>query len=586
MLPSADTYPALREAFAWAVPELYNIGVDVCDKWAEREPERIALIHVEPLADGGERVTEYDYATLRAQSNRLANLLRALGVARGDRVAILLPQSPETALGHIATHKLGAISIPLFTLFGEEALAYRLGNAGARVVITNAEGAAKVAALRAQLPELQAVLSVDGSAGQGPSADAGVLDLHAEMARCAEAFEPVPTRADDPAIIIYTSGTTGQPKGALHAHRVLLGHLPGVEVSHDLFPQPGDRIWTPADWAWIGGLLDVLLPALHHGVPVVARRFEKFTGEAAFALIERHGVRNAFIPPTALKMMRAVAEPARRWKLAMRSIASGGESLGVELLDWGRRTFGLTINEFYGQTECNMIVSSCAALAPPRPGAMGWAVPGHTLAIVDDAGTPLPDGEHGNIAVLRPDPVMFLGYWNNPAATTAKFAGDWLLTGDVGVRDDEGRFSFVGRNDDVITSSGYRIGPGEIEDCLIGHPQVQLAAVVGKPDPQRTEIVKAYVVLKPDARPSPELASEIQQWVRTRLAAHEYPREVAFVDSLPMTTTGKIIRRELRQRAAEELACDALPTEARPAANPNVDPNPSSDTPRPPQEPA
>lgn len=285
---------------------------------------------------------------------------------------------------------------------------------------------------------------------------------------------------------------------------------------------------------------------------MVVRRFEKFTPEAAFALIEQQQVRNAFIPPTALKMMRTVANAHTRWQLQMRSIASGGESLGAELLEWGAKTFGLTINEFYGQTECNMLVSSCAALEPATPGRMGRAVPGHTLAIVDSQGQRLPPGTQGLIAVHRPDPVMFLGYWNNPAATQAKFVGDWLLTGDVGTQDAQGRFGFVGRDDDVITSSGYRIGPGEIEDCLLGHPDIRMAAVIGKPDSQRTEIVKAYVVLREGVMPDADLTNAIQAWVKTRLAAHEYPREVSFVEALPMTTTGKIIRRVLREQAVLE----------------------------------
>ena len=537
MLPKADSYSVLASEFRWQVPDHYNIGVDACDRWAAREPNRIALTFVGP--DNQPR--DYSYGELRDCSNRLANLFQELGVARGDRVAVLLPQAPETAIAHIAAYKLGAIAVPLFALFGPEALQYRLANSGAKAAITNKDGAAKLAEIRGQLPDLKHVLCIDGDAP-------GCRDLAAALADQPATFDAVDTAADDPAIIIYTSGTTGQPKGALHAHRVLLGHLPGVEMSHDLLPQPGDRIWTPADWAWIGGLLDVLLPALHHGVPVVARRFEKFSGEAAFQLIQDFGIRNAFLPPTALKMMRAVPEPEKRWRLAMRSIASGGETLGAELIEWGRRVFGLTINEFYGQTECNMIVSSCAQLMPVRPGIMGRAVPGHRLAIVDEAGAVMPEGTLGNIAVRRPDPVMFLEYWRNPAATAAKFAGDWLYTGDTGTMDAEGWIKFVGRDDDVITSAGYRIGPGEIEDCLLGHPAVRFAGVVGKPDPQRTEIVKAYVVLKEGLEPSEALARDIQAHVKTRLAAHEYPREVAFVSELPMTTTGKIIRRELRSR--------------------------------------
>jgi acetyl-CoA synthetase len=548
MLPSGTSYDAVRDAFSWQLPERYNIGVDVCDRWAAVEPDRTALILAG--ADGSAR--EVGFGELRSLSNRLANLLAESGIGPGDRVGILLPQSLETAYGHIAVYKLGAIAVPLFALFGPEALQFRLANAGVRALITDAAGAAKIAGIRDALPELSVVWSV---AGAGLDA----RDLAADMAGQPDDFAPADTRADDPALIIYTSGTTGAPKGALHAHRVLLGHLPGVEMSHDLLPQPGDRIWTPADWAWIGGLLDVLLPALHHGIPVVTRRFEKFTAEAAFDLMRDQRVRNAFIPPTALKMMRAVPDAEARWRLSMRSVASGGETLGAELLDWGRRVFGVTINEFYGQTECNMVVSSAGSLMPARPGIMGRAAPGHAVAIVDEDGVPCAPGTLGGIAVRRPDPVMFLGYWNNPAATAAKFRGDWLVTGDRGTQDAEGWLRFVGRDDDVITSSGYRIGPGEIEDCLIGHPAIQMAGVVGKPDAARTEIVKAYVVLVDGVEPSKALVADIQSYVARRLAAHEYPREVAFVDQLPMTTTGKVIRRELRERARAEVPGDDAP---------------------------
>jgi acetyl-CoA synthetase len=543
MLPHGETYEEVRDRFAWRVPAFYNIGVDVCDRRAAMEPGGIAIVDVGD--DGAGR--DVTFAELRTLSNRMANVLAAEGIGRGDRVGVLLPQMTETAAAHIAVFKLGGISIPLFTLFGEEALQHRLGDSAARAVVTNREGAAKLAAIRSTLPSLGLVLCTDPDVP-------GTRFLREALAEHGDAFEPVPTRADDPALIIYTSGTTGLPKGALHAHRVLLGHLPGVEMSHDMFPRPGDRIWTPADWAWIGGLLDVLMPALHHGVPVIARRFAKFTGEAAFELIERHDVRNAFIPPTALKTMRAVPDAASRFRTRLRSVASGGETLGAELLDWGRMVLGVTINEFYGQTECNMIVSSCQRIMPSRPGLMGRPVPGHAVDVIDDRGAPCPDGAQGHIAVRRGDPVMFLGYWNDEAATRAKFLDDWLLTGDAGIRESDGFIRFVGRDDDVITSAGYRIGPGEIEDCLIRHPAVRMAGVVGKPDPLRTEIVKAYVVLKDGVVPTEALAAEIRDHVRTRLAAHEYPREVAFVTELPLTTTGKIVRRELRERARAEVA--------------------------------
>ena len=539
MLPHIHDYNALYREFRWAVPERYNIGVDVCDRWAAREPDRLALLHVHP--DG--RADRISYGRLKEQSNRLANALRAHGIARGDRVAILLPQTPEAAIAHIAIYKLAAIALPLALLFGPDAMSYRLGNSGARALITNAQGVEKLAGLRDAAPDLTLIVSIDGAADNA-------LGFDALLQSASDAFSPEDTFADDPAMMIYTSGTTGPPKGALHAHRVLLGHMPGIEMPHDFFPQAGDLFWTPADWAWSGGLLDALLPSLHHGVPVIARRFDKFDPEEAYAMMARYGVRNAFIPPTALRMLRAAQSPRGRHDLRLRSIGSGGESLGSETFEWGKEAFGLVINEFYGQTECNLVLSSCAMLGVSRPGAIGKPVPGHMVAVIDADGLPVKADEIGQIAVRRPNPVMFLEYWGNPDATRDKFIGDWMTTGDQGATDDDGYFHFVGRDDDVITSSGYRIGPGEIEDCLIRHPAVALAAAVGKPDAVRTEIVKAFVVLKPGRDgPSAALAAELQDFVKTHLSAHEYPREIAFIEQMPMTTTGKIIRRILRERA-------------------------------------
>ena len=538
VLPRVKDYDSLYRQFRWRVPARYNIGVDVCDRWAEKEPDRLAILHARP--DGrDEHVT---YGWLRQTSNRLANVLRAHGIGRGDRVAILLPQSPEVAAIHVAIYKLGAIALPLAVLFGTDALSYRLQNSGAAALITNARGVERIAGIRKELPALKLILSLDAVADDA-------LNFAEALAHASSDFIPVDTSADDPAMMVYTSGTTGQPKGALHGHRVLIGHLPGVETHHNFLPQPGDRLWTPADWAWAGGLLNVLLPGLHYGVPVVARRFEKFDPEDAFALMARTQVRNAFIPPTALRMLRAVPIPKGRHAINMRSIGSGGEALGAETYEWGKSAFGLDINEFYGQTECNIVLAACGALGVSKPGAIGKPVAGHSVAILDGAGNPLKRGEIGQIGIRRPDPVMFLEYWDNPEATRDKFIGDWMITGDQGVMDEDGYVSFVGRDDDVITSAGFRIGPGEIEDCLIRHPAVALAAAVGKPDALRTEIVKAFIVLKKGYPASDALASEIQDFVKTRLSAHEYPREVAFIDAMPMTTTGKVIRRLLREKA-------------------------------------
>ncbi|MSQ58977.1 MAG: AMP-dependent synthetase [Betaproteobacteria bacterium] len=534
MLRRTDSYASLAEGFRWAVPAHYNIGTDVCDKWADGSG-RLALIF--ESKEGA--ISRYSFDDIFRASNRFANVLAARGVAAGDRVGILLPQAPEAAIAHVAVYKSGAIAVPLFVLFGVDALRFRLSDAGVKLLVTDRANALKIEPLRKELPALQAVLCID-------EAPAGCESFHDALARASDSFSSVQTSAEEPALIIYTSGTTGSPKGALHAHRALLGHMPGVEMSHDFLGQPGDLIWTPADWAWIGALMDVLMPAWQLGIPVLARRFEKFDPEAALALMRRHQVRNVFLPPTALKMLRAESPSGEVFPL--RSLASGGESLGEELLDWGLGKFGVRINEFYGQTECNMVVSSCSTLYPIKPGSIGKVVAGHDVRVVDDTGQVLPRGTQGNIAIRSPDPVMFLRYWNNPVATREKFAGDWLLTGDTGIQDDEGYVRFVGRNDDVITSAGYRIGPGPIEDCLIAHPAVKLAAVIGAPDPQRTEVVKAYVVLKEGFEGSDALVRELQDHVRIRLAAHEYPRQVRFVDSLPLTTTGKIIRRELRGR--------------------------------------
>lgn len=547
MYLEGQTYDSLAKNFVWHIPARYNMGVDVCDKWADGSG-RLALIYED--ADGN--ATRYTFDELKTLSDRFANALQACGAQRGDRIGIFLSQSIETAIAHLAAYKAGMVAVPLFALFGVDAIEHRLGDSGAVALITDQAGVRKIEEIRASLPALREVFSVDIE-HDDMDAKTPVRSFWHALNNASAGFTSVDTSADDPAVIIYTSGTTGKPKGALHGHRVLLGHLPGVEMSQQGFPAHATLIWTPADWAWIGGLFDVLLPAWHHGVAVLARRFAKFDGEAAFDLMARHAVSHTFLPPTALKMMRGVDRP-ERWNLALRSVASGGESLGEELIGWGSRALGVTINEFYGQTECNVVVSSCAALFEPSFGAIGRAAPGHRVAIIDASGNELPPGTIGDIAVASPDPVMFLGYWRNEAATREKFRGRFLLTGDLGTRDAEGFIRFVGRGDDVITSAGYRIGPASIEDSLLRHPAVSMAAVIGAPDRERTEIVMAFVVLKAGYVGDDALVREIQQHVKTRLAAHEYPREIRFVESLPMTATGKVIRKALRAEVSGDTS--------------------------------
>ncbi|MEM7320013.1 MAG: AMP-binding protein [Pseudomonadota bacterium] len=499
--------PGLTREGKWDLPDRLNMARQCLDHPAEK----IAIIDL----TGPDR-RDVCFGDLTRMSNGLARALLQR-VRPGDRVGVLLSQSPWCAAAHLAIWQIGAVSVPLFKLFKQDALRSRIADAGAQYVFTDRDGAGLLDGLAVPL-------------------------LAEEVGRQGAPVPYAQTAPGDPAVLIYTSGTTGAPKGALHGHRVLIGHLPGVSISHNHL-RDGDCLWTPADWAWIGGLFDVLMPGLALGIPVVAARLDKFTPEACADIISLGGVRNVFFPPTALRMLKAADQAIP----GLRSVASGGEPLGAEMLAWGQQAFGVTINEFYGQTECNMVVSSCAEDFPVRPGCIGKPVPGHEVAVIDDAGQPTHD--EGDVAIRRGSPSMLLEYWNRPEATAEKFRGDWLITGDRGVWEGD-YLRFVGREDDVITSSGYRIGPAEIEDCLLTHPVVATVGVVGKPDPLRTEIVKAYVVLKPGAEAT---GAELQDWVKDRLASYSYPREVALLEELPMTVTGKVIRKELKARAASEL---------------------------------
>jgi acetyl-CoA synthetase len=536
MLTEASSYDELYRDFRWDIPARFNIATDCCDRHADGR-QRLALIYVDE--DGGASRTSFD--AVSEFSRRFANVLKADGLVRGDRVALFLSQSLELPLAHLAAFRAGMVSIPLFALFGEDALEFRLANSGAKTIVTDASGWEKLKTIRAKLPELQKNVYLVGG-----EASAGTKPFWPALEAASPDFATVDIAADDPAMIIYTSGTTGNPKGALHAHRVLLGHLPNVEMIHDFFPKADDVMWTPADWAWIGALFDVLFPALYHGVPVVGHRAKKFDPHAAMQLMADHAVRNVFLPPTALKLMRQaeVKHPG----VKLRSIFSGGEALGAELLDWVRSTFGIEVHEGYGQTECNLAVGNNAKLFPIRPGSMGKATPGFDVRVIDDKGNELPRGERGIIGVRQPNPVTMIEYWKNPEATQKKFVGEFLLTGDLGRQDEDGYFWYLSREDDVITTAGYRVGPSEIEDCLLKHPAVAMSAVVGIPDPVRTESIKAWIVLRPGFAASEALAREIQDFVKVKLAAHEYPRFVQFADALPMTATGKVLRRELRAR--------------------------------------
>ncbi|HUG86317.1 MAG TPA: AMP-binding protein [Euzebya sp.] len=547
LVRTADTtYESLREQFSWDLPRHLNLGVACSDA---RASAALALVEV-----AGRSVREHTFGHLTELSNRLANGLRALGVGRGDRVAIMLPQGLHAGVAHLATFKLGAVSVPLTQLFGPDAVAFRAGDSGAKVIITDATTSELVVAVADQLDDVAVVL-VDGAAGTAPAPHHGWEDL---VARGSARFDAVDTGPDDPAVLIYTSGTTGSPKGALHGHRVLYGHLPGYELMYDFFPREGDRVWTPADWAWIGGLLDALLPAWFHGRPMVAAPRGKFDPEWAVQMMADHRVTSAFLPPTVLKMMRAAGVQGEG--MSLRAVMSGGEPLGAEMLAWAGEHLGAGVNEIYGQTEANLLVGNCSSAWPVRPGSMGRPYPGHDLAVLAADGTLAATGTPGEIISRAPDPVHMLRYWQAPEATAAKYIDvtgadgattSWLRTGDVGHVDDDGYFWFSARQDDVITSAGYRIGPGEIEECLIAHPAVAMAAVIGVPDDTRGHVVKAFVQLADGQHADDAVRRALQEHVRVRLAQYEYPRQIEFVDELPLTTTGKIRRAELRARSAD-----------------------------------
>ncbi|MEJ6005520.1 AMP-binding protein [Paucibacter sp. AS339] len=572
-----DAYAGIHADFRWHVPAQFSWAEVCCARWARETPQALAILFE---SDSGCR-DQYSYGQLQRAANRLSNALRSRGVKRGDRVAIVLPQRFETAVAHIAINQLGAVAMPLSMLFGPEALEFRLHDSAAVLAIVDEAALPTLRALRGACPALRQLITV-GGAPVGAGEVCWMAALQAESAR----FAAEMLSADDPAVLIYTSGTTGAPKGALIPQRALIGNLSGFVASQNWFGfdplKPGQVsravFWSPADWAWTGGLMDALLPTLYFGRPIVAYQ-GRFVPDKAFALMQRLGVTHTFLFPTALKaMMKAVPKPRAHYKrLKLEAIMSAGEAVGDAVFDYCRQELGVTVNEMFGQTEINYVVGNCSRLWPARPGSMGRAFPGHRVAVIDEAGKTCPPGVVGEVAVHRldvhgePDPVFFLGYWGNEAATQAKFSGDpsdsWCRTGDMAQMDAEGYFWYQGRSDDMFKAAGYRIGPGEIENCLIKHPAVAMAAVVPKPDAERGALVKAYVVLASGYFESADLVADLQAHVRGRLAPYEYPKEIEFIDALPMTSTGKLQRRILKA-AEEERARMSAPARPSPSGRP------------------
>ncbi len=574
-----DRYDALHRSFRWQVPAHFNMAQACCARWARQTPDAVAILWEHE--DG--RQERCTYKELQRAANQLSHGLRRLGVRRGDRVAIVMPQRIETAVAHMAVYQLGAVAMPLSMLFGPDALEYRLQHSEAVAAVVDETAIDNVLAARSCAPLLTTVLAVGAAQGRGD------LDWDAVLGAESVRFRSEMTRSDDPAVLIYTSGTTGPPKGALIPHRALICNLTGFVCSQNWFPtlpaqgrvpgklRSGTRalgldggavFWSPADWAWTGGLMDALLPTLYFGRPIVGYQ-GRFAPERAFELMQRYRVTHTFLFPTALKaMMKAVAEPRQRYQLQLQAIMSAGEAVGDAVFAYCEQKLGVTVNEMFGQTEINYIVGNCTRSLdakgraapgwPAKAGSMGRPYPGHRVAVIDDDGQECARGTPGDVAVHRRDlhgqldPVFFLGYWKNDAATRDKFTGDptnsWCRTGDMAVMDEDGWLWYQGRSDDMFKAAGYRIGPSEIENCLVKHPAVANAAVVPKPDAQRGALVKAYVVLAAGHVPSATLLADLQQHVRGKLAPYEYPKEIEFIDALPMTTTGKVQRRVLRLR--------------------------------------
>jgi len=536
---TGSSYERLSPTFELQVPERFNMAQATVGRHAQGDRrDHLALVCDESAQGQPRRLT---YGQLHTEALRMATHLRRQGVAPGDVVVCYAPQGWVAALTHLACYLLGAIVAPLSLLYGRDTLRHAMNDSRARFLVTTRRAWDPLPGLRDELPHLQKVLVADGAhAGECR------LEDYADDEPMTQAY---PTKADDPALLLYTSGSTGMPKGILHAHRLVLGYLASVSLFYELqMRQTGQVLWTPSDWSWIAGIVNVQMTGWYFGHTVVAGQ-GKVTPEWILDFIERHGVTHTFLTPTALKRLASLNEPRVRWPaLRLRAIGTGGEPCPGAVLEWSRNTLGVPINEFYGLTEVNHLVGNCQRLFPVRPGSMGKAYPGHLLRIIDEAGQTVASGVSGQIAVHRSDPTLFLEYWNQPERTQAMYQGDWVLTGDYARVDEQGYFWYEGRRDDLIKSAGYRIGPAEVEDALVSHPAVEEAAVVGVPDPDRGQVVKAYVRLAPGEQASEELAQALRQHVKTNLAVYKYPRLIEFVQDFPLTSTGKISRKDLRSR--------------------------------------
>jgi acetyl-CoA synthetase/medium-chain acyl-CoA synthetase len=534
-----DAHRRSVEAFRWDVPDAFNFGRDVVGRLAEGPP-RPALL----WRDASGRERRLSFAEAAAGSNRFAHLLRDLGVAAGDPVIVMLPRVPEWHLAVLGVLQLGALAIPCSTILRPKDIAWRAGHSRAVAVISSAAQAAAVDAVRGELPSLRHHLCLRDGDEPLP---AGWTDLRDALARAAEdGSAGRPTRAADPALVYYTSGTTGPPKAVLHAHAYTFAQRYTARFWHGV--RAGERIWTTSDTGWAKAAYGVLFGPWSEGAEVVL--FDgRFDPRAELELLARFDPHVFCAPPTEYRML--VKEDLSRLRVPrLRECVSAGEPLNPEVIRSWREATGIPIRDGYGQTETILLVGNLPGM-PVRPGSMGLPMPGHRVDVIDAEGRPLPPGEVGDIAISGSPPSLFRGYWRDPAASAACRRGEWYTTGDRAWRDSDGYFWFVGRDDDVIISAGYRIGPFEVESALVEHPDVVEAAAVAAPDPDRGSIVKAFVVLRPGAPRDVGQVARLQEHVKRVTAPYKYPRAIEFVDALPKTVSGKIRRVELRARERE-----------------------------------
>ncbi len=525
------SWDEVLKMYGWNPNEKFNMAFESCDRWAENQ-NRIAIYWED---ETGLKET-WTYQKLKEQSNQMANLLESLGVKKGDRIAGLLGKDMELILTVLAVWKIGAIYVPLFTAFGPEALAHRLNDSECKLLVTNKEQAKKVTGRNISVQTLLIDDTFQDSMTFKEFADTFSVEYEIEQ-----------TTLMDPCTIQYTSGSTGLAKGALWAHKILISIYPYQRYA--IGTELGDRFFGGADLGWAYGLIQSTFAPLSFGVPILIYK-GKFQPKKFYQLMQDYKITSFAHAPTAYRaMMSAGSELVKQYKFSVKKFSSAGEPLNDEVVRFFKKNFGREIYDHYGATETGMIVNNYNATdMSVKPGSMGFPSPGYHVALVNSQGKPVEQGETGEIAVdITKFPCFFLGYWNKPEKTKEKIRGKWLLTGDLAKQDKDHYFWFQGRSDDIISSAGYRIGPFEVESSLLEHPAVSEAAVIGKPDATKGEIVKAFVVLNVPYKPSDELAHELSIFVKEKLSYHQYPREVEFMEQLPKTQSGKIQRFRLRE---------------------------------------